>query len=117
MNLLAYGAHPCPFEWPEVVGLFVGGCVERGVGSRFRAMAHAHTGLRDKHNGWICVLSPKRVFVVRNGEATREPSRLMWHEYAHVITGGGHNDAWRRTMKRLGQPIPARYRKRAQTRL
>jgi hypothetical protein len=37
-----WGLRECPFDWPEVVGVFVGGCVERGVGSAFRRQAHAH---------------------------------------------------------------------------
>ncbi len=48
-------------KYPQFKGLFVGGCVERGDGSRFRRKAHAHTSKRDALRGWICVLSPKRL--------------------------------------------------------
>lgn len=116
-TLAEYGPRPCPFGWPEVAGVFVGGCVDRGAGSRFRHQAHAHTGKDDSHRGWICVLSHRRLFAASRGadgswEATERPSRLMWHEYAHVLTMQGHTDAWRAAMRRLGQPIPERYKGR-----
>jgi hypothetical protein len=118
-TLAEYGPRPCPFDWPEVVGVFVGGCVERGTGSRFRHQAHAHTS--GAHKGWICVLSHRRLFAASRGPdgswvATERPSRLMWHERAHVITGHGHDDRWRAEMRRLGQPIPERYKKRRRPR-
>lgn len=92
---------------PEIEGIFIGGCVERGVGSRFRHRAHAHTSKDDLYHNWVCVLSQKRVFT-----STGKWSQLMWHEYAHITTGHGHDDVWRAEMKRLGQPIPKRYQKK-----
>jgi hypothetical protein len=94
-----------PAEFPEVLGLFVGGCVDRGDGSRFRRRAHAHTTGSNK--GWVCVLSAKRL-TTESGT----PSRIMWHEYAHILTGHGHDDVWRAKMRELRQPIPERYQKR-----
>jgi len=66
-------------------GTFVGGCIERGEGSSFRRKAHAHCFGKDKHMGWICVRSPKRLYN-KAGQA----SLLMWHEMAHITTQSGH---------------------------
>jgi hypothetical protein len=113
-----WGERPCPFDWPEVK-LFVGGCIERGVGSSFRHQAHAHNEKRDPHFGYICVRSHRRLFAAVRDDLTGEwsysdrPSRLMWHEYAHILTPGhGHDDTWRAMMKKLGQPLPAQYKKK-----
>jgi hypothetical protein len=127
---------------PELLGIFVGGCIERGVGSRFRHQAHAHCHPKDAHKGWVCVLSHRRLYSqtrtmqlvdipippdhpwvgqlgqVRHQELkavwtpTTQPSRLMWHEYAHIITEAGHDDRWRAAMKQLGQPLPKHYQKK-----
>lgn len=123
-TLAEYGPRDCPFEWPEVVGVFVGGCVKRGIGSGvagggFRAVrAHAHIREGDPWRGWICVKSHRRLFSATRAvdgtwSTTDRPSRLMWHEYAHILTGHGHDDVWRKKMRELGQPIPARLQKRS----
>lgn len=80
--------------YPEFKGLFVGGCVDRGDGSSFRAKAHAHTG--DSNKGWICVRAARRV-----GD-TSKPNMLMLHEVAHLISGHGHDDVWRKAAKSIG---------------
>lgn len=99
-------------QWPEVKGVFVGGCVVRGVGSSFRAKAHAHCFRGDPHFGWICVRSIKRIGQVE-GNVITKPSALLWHEYAHILTPDHyHDDTWRAKMKELGQPIPEQYKKK-----
>jgi hypothetical protein len=76
----------------KVKGAFVGGCVERGDGSSFRASAHSHTNPTDKYRGWICFRSMKNY----NDEQTR------LHELAHILTMQGHTAKWRQTAIALG---------------
>ena len=94
-------------QWPAVLrpfegrikGLFVGGCVRRGDGSRFRAKAHAHFSSDAPYGGWICVLSAKRL----------DDRLLMLHEAAHVLADAGHVDKWRRVLLEIGgslDPVP-----------
>lgn len=63
-----------------VVGVYVGGCVARGEGSSFRAMAHTHTHPTDSWQGWICIRSARRVLT-----ASGKPTRILLHEAAHVL--------------------------------
>jgi hypothetical protein len=91
--------YPLFQRYPELKGVFVGGCVDRGDGSSFRAKAHAHT--KGSNTGWICVRSAKRLYV----PGTDRPSKLMLHELAHILTGRGHDDTWRREVRRLGGTI------------
>lgn len=80
---------------PALLGVYVGGCVERGDGSSFRAQAHAHTA--GPWAGWICVRAARRL----------AQDNLMRHELAHVVTPGGHTDAWRHTLLALGGSLTA----------
>lgn len=125
-TLAEYGLREVPKDWGWQEGLckgiFVGGCIDRGTGSAFRKLAHPHCEETDQHKGYICVRSHRRLFaaiakVKDDGKLewsiSTKPSRLMMHEYAHLLSGSGHghDDKWRDTMKQLGQPIPARYKK------
>lgn len=96
-------AYPVPLEMPEIVGLFVGGCIRRGDGSSFRHRAHAHVSKADEWRGWVCVRSPKRL-----STPSGRPSRLMWHEYAHITTGHGHDAIWRARITEYGFPAEAK---------
>ncbi len=104
-------------QFPQVAGVFVGGCVERGEGSSFRRRAHAHNSKTDPYFGWICVRSWRRIgrggFAEQvppgawNGTITK-PSNLVLHEVAHILhPGQGHTDAWRNEVHRLGGKLNA----------
>ena len=82
-------------KFPDVKGVFVWGCVERGDGSRFRAKAHAHTS--GNYWGWVCVLSAKRL----------SERMLMLHEAAHIMTCAGHTDKWRAKLLEIGGTLDA----------
>jgi len=86
-----------PFPEFPLCRVFVGGCVERGEGSSFRASAHTH--ISHVYKNWICVRSKKpETLRLRDGE----PTNLMKHEYAHVLTGEGHTRRYWLTLARIG---------------
>jgi hypothetical protein len=96
-----------PFpEFPKA-RVFVGGCVERGDGSSFRAHAHAH--IRDNEwRGWICIRS-KKPETLRLADG--EPTNLLKHEYAHILTLMGHTRKFYQTLYAIGGYMeePMRY--------
>ncbi|MBI4312054.1 MAG: hypothetical protein HY681_09765 [Chloroflexi bacterium] len=107
------------WHMPGVVGVFVGGCIARGEGSSFRARAHAHNSTKDPWYGWVCIRSARRLGDTAPCDDPAwdaivvKPSRVLWHEYAHILTPNHwHDDAWRQAMRDLRQPIPARYAKK-----
>jgi len=112
-TLAEYGPRDCPWPWPEVAGIFVGGCIERGVGSSFRRQAHAHNYPGTEHFGWVCVRSHRRLFAsvrLPDGSWTtsERPSQLMLHEYAHLLAPGhGHDEHWMLAAHQLGYRFPA----------
>jgi hypothetical protein len=88
---------PVELRHPEMRGLYVGGCVVRGIGSRFRAKAHAHT--EEPWRGWICMMSGKWAGC----------SLLLKHELAHIVTREGHTNRWRDYLLQIGgtiDPVP-----------
>lgn len=85
-------------EFPKAK-VFVGGCIERGDGSSFRRSAHAHCMKGDKYKGWICVRSKKpETLRLPDGE----PTNLMKHEYAHILTEQGHTKKFWETLYSIG---------------
>ena len=90
--------------------VFIGGCMERGVGSAFRHQAHAHNSKIDPNFGWLCFRSIKRLgkyHTIANDNGTvlivvDKPSRLLLHEYAHILAPNqGHNKTFERRYKEL----------------
>lgn len=108
---LGYDQRPEWLKVPEVKGVFEGGCVSRGEGSRFRAKAHSHIKKKDPYYGWICYLSFKRLI----------HEELALHELAHILTSQGHTDKWRKKLLEIGgtlDPVPGllrSYRKKLST--
>ncbi len=96
-------------EYPQLKGVFVGGCIAKGEGSSFRAKAHAHTQENDPYKGWICVRSLKRVYI----KGTKKASMLIRHELAHLLVKPYyyHNKQWQKTYKRLNKEINEIYKK------
>ena len=94
--------------WPEVKGIFVNGCVDRGEGSSFRAKAHAHIK-GNLNEGWICFRSLKRIKEcvvlsssdVWEGEQTK-PNQILLHEYAHILTNHGHDYKFGEKLREIG---------------
>lgn len=88
-------------EWPalllkhcdHIAGVYVGGCVAGPRG--FRAKAHAHN--RGDYKGWLCVLAKRRL----------SDDALVLHELAHIRSGQGHTDEWRRWVIALGGTLNA----------
>lgn len=87
-----------------VVGIALGGCVE-AVGTErkgaMRRKAHAHTSPHDAWRGWLCFLSsnPSRVLT-----SSGAPTRLLWHEWAHIHANAGHTERFRALLRAVGQP-------------
>jgi hypothetical protein len=91
----------------RVRGLSMGQCVD-GSALAPDVYAHAHQYPKDSNRGWICIRSPRDVLK----QGSQQLSTTVMHELAHLVAAAGHDDDWRRTMRELGQPIPAAYRKR-----
>lgn len=81
----------------RLMGVFVGGCIERGDRSSFRHQAHAHTSSKDLYRGWICIRAERRLL----------QEQLLIHELAHILTRQGHTDKWRAKVIELGGSLAA----------
>ncbi len=89
-------------------GVHLGGCVEMGpeeVHKQVHLAGHAHTNRGCRWRGWICIIDPAEAFT-RLGN----PSRLVLHEYAHLICGDavGHGATWKRVVAELGAGTEAK---------
>lgn len=87
--------------WPRslkghhvVKGVFVGGCVGEEVTNPFWE-AHAHHDGDFEH--WLCFRTA----------ALMKRRLLVIHELAHLTSGHGHDDVWRKEVLRLGGTIDA----------
>lgn len=117
LSMKEFLAFPGKDGEPAVKGIAIGNCVRgdswddrhdaRELGSGHREHAHAHyCDDDDEVRGWICIRYPEGL-----GRKHRVSGTLM-HELAHLISGHGHDDAWRRAMARLGQFVGPAWQKR-----
>lgn len=105
------GSVPVPDHMKPATGIFLGGCVRVGdvcelpKGRRGgpAPLAHAHTG--GEFKGWICFQLPEYFYGANY-------HHLRMHELAHIISGEGHTDRWRRALEALGEEVPAHHQPR-----
>lgn len=94
---------------PKVKRVSVGKCVDGSDWEDKFTDGHAHVDPNDKYLGWICVRSPRDIVCAKSNNLTR----TMMHEFSHIETGHRHHDdVWRKSMHKNGQPIPKRYQKK-----
>lgn len=72
-------------------------------------VGHAHH-VGGRHEGCICVRYQKHL-----GTDDRLGATTM-HELAHLLSRTGHDERWRRWMRKLGQRIPEQYQHRPRPR-
>lgn len=103
-----YRAQEFGFDPRVCRGVHVGGCV---AGRRWPKQsdwdieAHAHNADHDAWFGWICVASERSLFT-----ASRRPTRVMAHEYAHLLAPNSrHGAAWQEAVTELGYPSEAEW--------
>lgn len=84
---------PEPLRHPSVTGVFVGGCVDRGVGSAFPGKAHVH--IHGPRAGWVCFRSTRWL----------NCTPLILHELAHAVTREGHTQTWREYLQAVGGTV------------
>lgn len=77
---------------PEFQGVFYGECIGHEIPSQ-ETVGHAHTNPDDPNYGWICI----------SRKTLTKDKQLLRHELAHILApAGGHDDAWRKMVIKLG---------------
>jgi hypothetical protein len=87
-------------EHRSLRGVAVGGCIETGKPLPSLVIAHAHVDADHLH-GWLCFADI----------ADLNPTTVT-HELAHVLRRNyRHDEAWKRTVRKLGGRVERRYLK------
>jgi hypothetical protein len=86
-------------------GVHIGPTCADGTPWDKREEAHAHIKESGSRGlvGYVCARSLASL------------KRHLVHELAHLAADAGHNDQWRKSVKRLGARVPAAYKKRRRT--
>lgn len=82
-----------------VRGIHIGATCVDGTEFGEDIAAHAHTS-GHRPVGYVCARSKKDL------------AEFLVHEIAHLASDSGHDDKWRRSVKKLGGKVPAAYKKR-----
>lgn len=82
-----------------VRGIHIGSTCVDGSAFGEDVAAHAHTS-GHKPVGYICARSK------------RDLAAFLIHEIAHLAADSGHDERWRKSVKRLGGRVPAAYRRK-----
>lgn len=88
------------FKQP-VRGIHIGGCID-GNPLPPDVVAHAHLGSSypKGYIGYICARSKSDLF------------EALLHELAHLAADSGHDEKWRKSLRKLGGHVPAANRKK-----
>ena len=80
-------------DFPQLKGISYDGCVANWREPGY-VLAHTHP-VDDEFHGWLCF---------RNKMLLKD-HQLIKHELAHLLTGHGHDDVWRKKLIQLGGHI------------
>lgn len=102
--------HPRLGQFAHLWGVFAGGCIAGTEAVYWRNTdGHAHVDLEDPWQGWICVADPTKVLTPKGN-----PSTLLLHELAHLLTGQSHGKAFQAACTVLGIPREGEHYRRRQ---